>query len=448
MKDFNIDQAKQKLISWVSSQVGKHEGENNWTEYAEDPRLKQLYGVNLQNQPWCDLFTDEAFVSVFGLELGAAMTYQAVGSGSAACRTSAQFFINHGAFVSSPEVGDIVFFFYDGAINHQGIVIRVYNGSIVTVEGNSADMVAERFYDTADRSIAGYGRPLWELAASERKENANMRGVDISNYQKGLTIQQLMDDGKDFAILKITEGTYHVDASAFAFYKEAYDCGFPVGGYCYSHATNAQQAMAEAAFLIDTIKGFPMPCGVFLDMEEESQIALPKETLLNVIRGWCAGIGGKGYIPGVYSSEGTLWEKISPDELPPGTLIWVAKWSESQPGMRCDVWQNSDSGSITGYSGPVDTDCAMSEYFQTLVSIADYKKPDAAKVEPEPTQSDADLVPDACPIEPVDPFVMCLQFIMSYKHKWDKPDGKKSPEFFKVLRQFVDELERGDSDGQ
>ncbi len=143
--------------------------------------------------------------------------------------------------------------------------------------------------------------------------------------------------------------------------------GFPVGCYCYSHAVNAQQAMAEAAYLLDAINGFPMPCGVFLDIEEPETLELDHDAILNVIRGWCAGIGGKGYIPGVYSSEGTLWSKISPDELPDGCLVWVAKWSETQPNTPCDLWQNSDNGRVEGYEGPVDTDVARSERFMALV---------------------------------------------------------------------------------
>lgn len=161
-----IEQAKEKLLAWVSAQVGTHEGANNWNKYAEDKRLTQLYGWNAQCQPWCDLFTDAAFVSCFGLELGAAMTYQQIGSGSAACRTSAQFFRDHGAFSQYPEAGDVIFFYSSGAINHQGIVTRVAGGSVVTVEGNSSDQVSERVYQIGDSYIAGYGRPDWKLAAS------------------------------------------------------------------------------------------------------------------------------------------------------------------------------------------------------------------------------------------------------------------------------------------
>lgn len=162
-----IEQAKETLISWATAQLGTRESGDNWNKYAEDPRLVRLYGWSLQNQPWCDLFTDEAFVECFGLETGAAMTYQRIGAGSAACRQSAQFFKDNGAFVQTPEPGDVIFFYVGGAINHQGIVTGVDGGRISTVEGNSSNAVSARSYHIGASNIAGYGRPKWSLAAGE-----------------------------------------------------------------------------------------------------------------------------------------------------------------------------------------------------------------------------------------------------------------------------------------
>jgi GH25 family lysozyme M1 (1,4-beta-N-acetylmuramidase) len=211
-----------------------------------------------------------------------------------------------------------------------------------------------------------------------------------------LSIKQIKDAGSEFAIIKLTEGNFLIDSAAFGFYHEAFTMGFPVGCYCYSHATTAEQARREAEFLLKTINGFPMPCGVFLDIEEPKMLELDHDAILNVIRGWCAGIGGKGYIPGVYSSEGTLWSKISPDELPDGCLVWVAKWSETQPNTPCDLWQNSDNGRVEGYEGPVDTDVARSERFMALVNLGMPKK------EEPPDVSDACPIDGPCGESPLD----------------------------------------------
>lgn len=159
--------SKDKLCMYALSQVGYHEGVNNWNKYAEIPEVEQLYGWKPQSTYWCDTFVDACFVACFGLELASKLTYQPVGSGSALCRTSADYYKEHGAFFQTPEIGDQVFFYASGDINHTGIVVRVDGGSVHTVEGNSSDMVAERCYSVGDSKIAGYGRPNWGAAEGE-----------------------------------------------------------------------------------------------------------------------------------------------------------------------------------------------------------------------------------------------------------------------------------------
>lgn len=210
-----------------------------------------------------------------------------------------------------------------------------------------------------------------------------MRGVDISHYQKGLSIKQIKDAGNDFCIIKLTEGNFLIDSAAFGFYHEAFTLGFPVGCYCYSHATTAEQARREAEFLLKTINGFPMPCGIFLDVEEPKMLGLDYSALMSVLTTWCDTIRAANYVPGVYGSEYNLWAKVSPEDLPPDTLVWVAHYGK-EPDVACDLWQSSDRGHVDGYSGNVDTDEVRSGYFEALV-IRGYK-------------TEPDKPPDVCPV--------------------------------------------------
>ena len=190
-----------------------------------------------------------------------------------------------------------------------------------------------------------------------------MKGVDISHYQRELTIRQIREAGKDFAIIKVTEGIWLKDAAAFDFYREAYEMGFPVGCYCYSHALTHEDARSEAQFLLETINGFPMPCGIFLDMEEPGQLGLAKEKLMAIVSAWCDAVRKAGYVPGIYGSEYGLWAKLEPAALPDGCLVWVAHYGK-EPQIPCDLWQSGDDGRIGGVT--VDTDEARSERFRTM----------------------------------------------------------------------------------
>lgn len=162
------DEAIQKVLNIARKEIGYHEGTNSYIKYAEGSWDDQFYGWNVQNQPWCDLFVDFCFVSAFGLQDGAAMTYQTLGRGSALCSASMQYYKNNGAFYTWPQPGDQVFFYYSGAVNHTGIVESV-NGSgenwtgITTIEGNANDQVLRCAYQRGSSIIAGFGRPKWSL---------------------------------------------------------------------------------------------------------------------------------------------------------------------------------------------------------------------------------------------------------------------------------------------
>ncbi len=156
-----IQEAKNKLVNWCLEQVGYTEGTNNWNKYA--PKWTQAGGWNAQNQPWCDIFVDCAFIECFGLDLASRLTYQPKGGFSALCSTSANYYKSNGAYFSTPAVGDQIFFNSGGGINHTGIVVGVTGGMVTVVEGNSSDAVRKNTYAVNNSYINGYGRPNWDI---------------------------------------------------------------------------------------------------------------------------------------------------------------------------------------------------------------------------------------------------------------------------------------------
>lgn len=166
-----LQECVEKVLNTARKELGYHEGTNNYIKYAAENWDDQFYGWNLQNQPWCDVFVDYCFVMTFGMQTGAAMTYQKIGSGSALCSASAQYYKNNGAYYNYPEPGDQVFFSYDGSIGHTGLVETV-NGSgtnwssMVTIEGNASDQVMRRTYYRGDSCLHGFGRPKWSLVTN------------------------------------------------------------------------------------------------------------------------------------------------------------------------------------------------------------------------------------------------------------------------------------------
>ena len=190
-----VNEAKNKVIQTAESEVGYREGENNWNKYAAelDP-LNITYG-NKQNLPWCGEWVLWVFYKCFGRKKALEMLCSPDPSGIPLCSAGAQYFKDANRWFSSPNKGDVIFFYSGGAINHTGIVVSVSGGVVYTVEGNSSDMVARRAYATGSSSIAGYGRPKWEVVAADSPKEDNsdattapkQDGIQLPVLRKGDT---------------------------------------------------------------------------------------------------------------------------------------------------------------------------------------------------------------------------------------------------------------------
>ena len=88
---------------------------------------------------------------------------------TAVCTFGVDWFKSHGQWMEgseTPEPGMIIFFDWDergssveqdGSADHTGIVERVEDGIVYTVEGNSSDGCRERQYAVGHYEILGYG---------------------------------------------------------------------------------------------------------------------------------------------------------------------------------------------------------------------------------------------------------------------------------------------------
>ena len=214
-----ITEAKNKLVAWCLAQVGYAEGGNNWNKYA--PKWTAAGGWNAQNQPWCDVFADVAFIECFGLQTASKLTYQPVGAFSALCSTSANYYKNNGAYFRTPAVGDQVFFNSGGGINHTGIVVGVTGGMVTCVEGNSSDAVRKNTYRVGDGYINGYGRPNWSVF-----EN----GEEVNNGSSNETVEPPKEDVCEVTVtlpvVKYGDASMYVKLMQTALIGRGFNCGW------------------------------------------------------------------------------------------------------------------------------------------------------------------------------------------------------------------------------
>ncbi|MBO6252365.1 MAG: peptidoglycan-binding protein, partial [Bacteroidaceae bacterium] len=177
----NQNDVVETVLNFARNELGYHEknsnsnlddknanaGSGNYTKYARElDSMTNWYNGAKNGYAWCDIFVDWLFYKCFGSEIGRQMICQPIRSAGAGCLYSAQYYKQAGKWhTSNPQPGDQIFFTYaPGEYSHTGIVEKVEGNSVITIEGNTSDMVARRSYPVNSGNIAGYGTPVWSLA--------------------------------------------------------------------------------------------------------------------------------------------------------------------------------------------------------------------------------------------------------------------------------------------
>lgn len=163
----------EKLLAIAAAEIGYKEketnanldnptanaGDGNFTKYARDLAAAGYYQASKQGYDWCDMFVDWCFLELCGSKAKAENMICQTGLYGAGCKWSAEYYKQNGRFfTSNPKPGDQIFF---NNYAHTGIVEKIVNGVITTIEGNTSNMVARRTYSISSGKIDGYGRPKY-----------------------------------------------------------------------------------------------------------------------------------------------------------------------------------------------------------------------------------------------------------------------------------------------
>ena len=136
------------MVAVAQSQIGNVGGAPYWSWWGLDYRVE-----------WCAIFVSWCADQCGYLDAGVLPKMEGV-------RPYVDWFIERGQWQGrdyEPSPGDIIFFDWesDGLADHVGIVEKVENGLIYTVEGNTGDICAERRYTMGSAPVYGFGLPLY-----------------------------------------------------------------------------------------------------------------------------------------------------------------------------------------------------------------------------------------------------------------------------------------------
>lgn len=141
-----------QIVTVALSQVGNVGGEPYWSWYGFNSRVE-----------WCACFVSWCANECGYIDTGVIPKF-------AGCVNGVQWFKDRGQWLdgsAEPVPGMIIFFDWndengqDGESDHVGIVEKVENGTVYTVEGNSGDSCRVNQYSVGHYEILGYGCPQY-----------------------------------------------------------------------------------------------------------------------------------------------------------------------------------------------------------------------------------------------------------------------------------------------
>ncbi|MBR1701053.1 MAG: Ig-like domain-containing protein [Lachnospiraceae bacterium] len=206
------------------------------------------------------------------------------------------------------------------------------------------------------------------------RADSGTMGIDVSKHNASIDWNAVKNSGVSYVIIRCgyrgyTQGSLVIDSKFEQNIKGATSAGLKVGVYFFSQAVDEVEAVQEASFVLDAVKGYKITYPIFLDVEYSGASGnkgradgLDKSTRTAVCKAFCATVQSGGYSAGIYANKNWLEEKLDPGQL--GSYkIWLAQYAASPTyAGRYDMWQYKATGRVSGITGNVDMDISYLAY--------------------------------------------------------------------------------------
>ena len=141
-------------------------------------------------------------------------------------------------------------------------------------------------------------------------------------------------------------------------YERATAAGLKVGVYFFSQATNVEEAVEEAKFLLEIIGDWELQMPVAYDWEcladDYRTVGVDSRTVTDCAIAFCEEIGKAGFDAMVYFNPSQSRTEMFLAELV-DYGFWLAMYSEDMTyEYKVDMWQYTNQGSVPGIKGKAD----------------------------------------------------------------------------------------------
>lgn len=201
-----------------------------------------------------------------------------------------------------------------------------------------------------------------------------VKGIDISYCQEGMSIAKAKAAGVKFAIIRAGYRAKE-DVTANAHIKGCKANKIDVGFYWYSYAKTVADAKAEAAACLEFLRKHDRPAyGVWFDAEEGNiATANGREVTTDIAIAFMDAIQKGGYPCGLYANPAYLEQFYNKSRIIGKVDIWLAHWTEN-PARKSRykygqiIWQwgldKSINGGVDGDLCFVDMPARTAEFYK------------------------------------------------------------------------------------
>lgn len=232
---------------------------------------------------------------------------------------------------------------------------------------------AQKQYDDAQLSQREKERQI----INEIESFTRSKGVDISEFNGNVDMNQLKKQGYDFVIIRLGYGSDQTDQDDNMFetnVKKAEAAGLDWGAYIYSYALTVNEAKSEANHTLRMLRGKQPTMPIAFDWEDDNykqRYGMPSNaTVREIARTYINSIYNAGYYPMIYTSYYWLKGAFDDDTLFEHCDIWLAQWSTKYDyhDRPLGMWQYGgetnyiESPTISGLSGIFDKNYSYKNY--------------------------------------------------------------------------------------
>jgi len=197
------------------------------------------------------------------------------------------------------------------------------------------------------------------LRARVCADGATTKGIDVSKWQGTIDWTKVKSAGYAFAFIRVSDGLNTPDAKFAANWSATKSVGIIRGAYQFFRPS--QSATAQADLMIEKLGGQYTPGDLPPVIDVEDDGGLSPTTVATRVRTWVDRVeAALGVKPIVYTGKYFWRDEVgSPASFAPNAL-WIAQYTSLCPDIpgpwaKWTFWQYTDSGSVPGIAGPVDT---------------------------------------------------------------------------------------------